>query len=246
MKIRYAGLTDPGMREGINQDALEMFCQDAKGLFLVADGIGGCEDGARASRTVADFCRQWWEKNKDSELSFEEQLESLKLSLEGSSRKIWMETEKNQRCGSTVTALFINRKQYDLLWAGDSRCYKLENRWGRREKVLQMTRDDTWENWVSEDEMADAGKARENKGKLVRAAGVFPEFSCAIQQGVIERTTLFGLCTDGIYKYVNFEQKMMECGKKKRLRESLWSIKEEVYKKNAPDNFSCILIQIAL
>jgi protein phosphatase len=50
--LEYAGMSDIGQRREANEDAY--ICMPAQGVFCVADGIGGADAGALASRTLVE------------------------------------------------------------------------------------------------------------------------------------------------------------------------------------------------
>lgn len=66
-----------------------------------------------------------------------------------------------------------------------------------------MTIDDVWENESKQRELPEEVLRKQPEyGKLIRAVGAGPELSCSIRTGLLEGRTLFLLCSDGIYKYV--------------------------------------------
>lgn len=249
MKLTYDGFSEKGMRDGMNQDVMGMFCGDGQGLFLVSDGMGGHSEGERASKEVWECCRQWWEENcrKQEKREIFQVVEELKDVLALASRKIWDETGQREVCGATVVLLWIQQQKYALIWSGDSRCYKAEHGFWKT-GIRQMTIDDVWENQrelvagLSKEEI----QSHRSWGKLVRAAGVNKNFVCTIQTGTLKQTTLFALCSDGVYKYAgpgHLEEIVKRAAKTGDLKKALKEIRNRVYQNQAPDNLSCVLVR---
>lgn len=246
MKLDYEGFCEIGMRRAQNQDTIVMLGDGAQGLFLVADGMGGHSQGERASGELREGCIRWWEQSRSGcTQKFLETVRELKGMLTLAGRRIWEETEPDKVCGAAFVLLWIDGPAYAVLWTGDCRCYQVQRRLWRRE-ALQLTIDDCWEN------QADlvAGLSQEeirnhpDFGKLIRAAGTEKNLVCTLQTGAVKSRTLFALCSDGVYRYSeghSFEGNLKEGVKTGNLKGALEKIRREVYRKQAPDNLSCVL-----
>ena len=62
MKLLSVARTDIGRRRQINEDAL--FRDDARGFYVVADGVGGHNKGEIASREAVEQLRMWVSKRE--------------------------------------------------------------------------------------------------------------------------------------------------------------------------------------
>ncbi len=246
------GFSEAGMRRSQNQDAVGIFTQADRGLFLVSDGMGGHSDGQRASREIRMACQRWWEQHLDcfpegTEPNFQQTVEELKTILAAASRKIWEETKQEEICGATVVLLWICKTSYALLWSGDSRCYLAQSRL-LGAKVRQLTIDDVWENQPEQREQYARDKiySHPNFGKLIRAAGVSGNFTCTLQTGVLDGNRLFALCSDGVYKYMapgRLEAVLKAALRADDFEEAFQKIRDMVYENQAPDNLSCVFVR---
>ena len=66
-KIIFYGFTECGPNRNINQDAFFMKAQDGKGIFIVADGMGGHSNGEIASAFITSRLSAWAERYLFSE-----------------------------------------------------------------------------------------------------------------------------------------------------------------------------------
>src|SRR3954465_13659720 len=57
LKLLSVARTDVGRKRQINEDAF--FRDDARGFYVVADGVGGHNKGEIASREAVDLLRGW-------------------------------------------------------------------------------------------------------------------------------------------------------------------------------------------
>ena len=68
MKAHF--LSEKGIVREENQDAILARITGESGLFVVADGVGGSENGALASNLIVDTYSRWWEDRFKESLSF--------------------------------------------------------------------------------------------------------------------------------------------------------------------------------
>jgi type VI secretion system protein ImpM len=179
--ITSAALTDRGPVRGNNQDAF--IERPDMGLWAVADGMGGLSEGELASRMVCDSLA-----DAPVAASLDEQIEAI----EGQVRQVndylhraATRTVNPVHSGSTVVVLLIRQKECAMLWAGDSRAYRL-----RDGLVSQMTTDHSWAG------QSGAGGAEEQA--ISRAVGPEESLVLDVVRSDVRGDDRFLLCSDGI------------------------------------------------
>src|SRR5690606_30469222 len=116
---RSAGVTGAGHVRASNQDA--WIDRGDAGCWAVADGMGGHEDGERASRTVVDAL--------SAPLRGAASLVTLSVmvrtAIEAANQTLRQGVAEGDEyaAGSTVVALAICGAEAAALWVGDSRLY---------------------------------------------------------------------------------------------------------------------------
>jgi type VI secretion system protein ImpM len=187
--IDSAALTDRGPVRTINQDA---FLERADlGLWAVADGMGGLSDGEVASRMVCDSLAE-----TPIVAGLDEQIEVAFSQLRGVNEylhRMATRAVNPVRSGSTVVVLLIRQKECALLWAGDSRAYRL-----RDGLVSQMTTDHSW----AAQEGADAGGGADEQA-ITRAVGGEDTLVPDVVRSDVRPGDRFMLCSDGIARVLD-------------------------------------------
>ena len=187
--IDSAALTDPGPVRAVNQDAfLE---RPEMGLWAVADGMGGLSDGEIASRMVCDSLAE-----APIAASLDEQIEVIVGHLRQVNdylRRMATRAVNAVRSGSTVVVLLIRRKECAMLWAGDSRAYRL-----RDGLLSQMTTDHSWA--ALSDAAGDdaAGATAADEQAITRAVGGEDTLLPDVVRSDVRPGDRFLLCSDGI------------------------------------------------
>jgi len=111
--INYGAATDRGLQRSNNEDC--HICIPERGLWVVADGMGGHEAGEVASAIVTETIERSTANGKVLVDSIQLAHESvLAASAEGKGAT---------GMGSTVVALQSNDNEYQVAWVGDSRAY---------------------------------------------------------------------------------------------------------------------------
>lgn len=252
MELCYTILSEIGLGRKENEDAVFGANYGSTGIFLVADGMGGHADGARASATIKNHVKAWWTQYIKSrkKQDFFQNIEEIKQILENSNQEILDYTKDGELSGSTVVLLWIQEDSWAVISCGDSRCYRVQNGFFMGQ-VCQLTTDDVWENQqqnirgMKEEEI----RKHNNFGCLIRAVGISPNFSCTVRSDQIKDKTLFALCSDGIYRYcpeLYFKRQLQKAKKAERLSICMDKIRSEVYQNGAPDNLSLIFVHITI
>lgn len=200
--LRCAAKTDPGLVRGNNEDAFGVFA--SAGVFCVADGMGGGDDGEYASsevvRAVSDFCGRL-ELSEDSGFPASILASGVASAINTASVRILRHAkEKNAKlCGSTFVGMIFDRTAPETavaVHAGDSRLYRY------RDGVLsRLTRDHSVAEIVgASDESEIDAKFR---GMIVRAVGTQNEVDLERNVVDVRSGDRFFLCSDGLTRMVS-------------------------------------------
>ncbi len=197
MKWQYAGRSDVGkVRQG-NEDAL--FADEARGVFIVADGMGGHVAGEVASQIVTEMVGPGVSRAVEEGFSGEElEQEALKL-IEDANRAI-MERADNEPekrgMGTTVTLLaLIPGRRYLCQQVGDSRGYLL-----RDGALAQITRDHTVVQQQVDRGALSPEQARDHPLSHILTRALGTEFNVETDSYTddVKAGDIFLLCSDGL------------------------------------------------
>lgn len=246
MRIFCNGITDVGGRGGINQDSYGIFTDGEKGIFIVADGMGGHTYGEVASshivKVVGDLWTKWSESGYQGD--FLQITEQILQVLQKASEAINQNYNQENICGSTVVLLFIYDNQYAVFSVGDSRIYKMS-----AESFCQLTEDDIWDNLpnVLAEYTDEERKAHKNHGKLIQAMGATQNVMIHTSTYALNEKLVFMLVSDGIYQYCRLNSIadcMRQCVYPEKQIEAMQNLITEVFENGAGDNLSCITILV--
>jgi protein phosphatase len=147
--LRAHGISDPGTTRKINEDAL--FSDEALGLFIVADGMGGHAAGEVASRlaieAIEGFIRRShtdrdfsWPYGIDASLGYDGN--RLRTAIGLANRRVFRAAESHDDytgMGSTVVAALVAGRRLSIGSVGDSRLYLWSD-----STLTPLTEDDSW------------------------------------------------------------------------------------------------------
>lgn len=199
MRVRWesAGLTDVGRVRKGNEDSF--FVDERRGVFLVADGMGGHAAGEIASALAARTVGGTLVRGVDEELEPDLLAEAMKRSLHAAHEAILAHTmadPSTEGMGTTLTALVVCRDgTYRLGHVGDSRMYLF-----RGGELTQVSHDHTWvQREVDEGRLTEQGARRHRLSHiLTRALGADSADSPDIEAGKLVPGDLVLLCSDGL------------------------------------------------
>ena len=236
MAFECVSKTDVGLRRKVNEDSL--LVRTERGLWAVADGMGGHDAGDVASSKVTESLLELPEAN-DLDQLVENAVAALKrvnqdlILLAGAS-----ESEKS--IGSTVVGLAIADGQFRCFWAGDSRGYRIRDR-----QIVQLTRDHSLVQDLVDSGMLQPDEAVDhpNSNIITRAVGVAEELRVDTVSGDVQRGDQFFLATDGVTRLISDEELAAELSSNPPAFAARKLI-ETVLARGAPDNASLIITKI--
>jgi protein phosphatase len=184
------GLSDVGRVRKLNEDS---FLDDPhKGVWAVADGMGGHEAGDHASRSVTQAVSKVAAPTSLSQLLRETEDRITEVNLE-----LCDEAQRRQAriIGSTIVLLLAYRTHGVVLWAGDSRAYRL-----RKGALKRLTRDHSRiEELISKGRVDPEDAAQHPDAAVItRAIGVARNIELDSEMFEIEEHDVYLLCSDGL------------------------------------------------
>jgi protein phosphatase len=177
-----------------NED--QHFADPDAGVFVVADGMGGHEDGALASETVVQALR-----SIGNAVSARDLLARFEDRVITANRKVKdMSDSRGVVVGSTLAAILIFDGAYACAWSGDSRVYMV-----RDGQIRQLSRDHTEVEELIENGLLTRDEARKwpRRSVITRAIGVAETPDVELEQGALQSGDTFVLCSDGLTNHVN-------------------------------------------
>jgi type VI secretion system protein ImpM len=183
LQVHSAAFSDCGRVRSSNQDA---FIERLDiGLWAVADGMGGHQGGDLASRAVCDALADLTPADTLPNMvtAVRERLQQVNTHLRG----IHPGASGEAQCGTTVVAMLARRTRVAILWAGDSRAYRL-----RGVRLEQLTRD----HGDGEDQMTSGGG--QASFVITRAVGCSEVLELDLHRDSVQQGDRFLLCSDGL------------------------------------------------
>ncbi len=217
----------------INEDAyLDLREQ---GLWVVADGMGGHSRGDYASQTIIERLISFTRADTG-----EASLSLLQERLIAANRHC-REQAKGQMMGSTVAALFFQGEHGYIVWAGDSRIYRL-----RDGESTQITDDHSLvqELFRLGELTAEEAETHPSGNVITRAVGVADELDLQVRQLTLQAGDRFLICSDGLFKDVN-QSELFENFERPSPQHALDEMVDFALKRGGGDNITGIVVQIA-
>jgi protein phosphatase len=187
MKLRFAATTNAGNRSGANEDHIGW--NEAAGLWVVADGMGGHAAGEVASQITVQATLKW---------AVEFRLADSLLKAHEAVVEAARADARRDGMGSTVVAFRRRDGGAEIGWVGDSRGYL----W-RSGRLTQLTRDHSLTQALTERLGAAAGIPESRI--LVQAMGRENPTPEVVFQPV-QAGDIFLLATDGLTTEVSDEE----------------------------------------
>jgi protein phosphatase len=226
--------THVGKIRQANEDAA--IAMPELGVWAVADGMGGHDNGQFASQTLTAAIG-----STGVAVSAADQIARFKDRVLRANDTIrhTAEAQGGVTIGTTLTSVLTHDYSYVCIWAGDSRVYLL-----RGGVLTQVTRDHT-----EAQELVDSGVLTPEQAKtwprrnvITRAIGIFEDPELDECTGDISPSDTFLLCSDGLTGHLSDE----EIGRKAatlRPQEACDALIEATLERGASDNVTVIIVR---
>lgn len=176
------------------------------GLWAVADGMGGHENGALASRTIVEALATIGQAASAPDLlaRLEDRVIKANATLRAHGR------ERGGIIGSTLAVLLVHGRHFACVWSGDSRVYLV-----RANTITQLSRDHTEAQDMIERGLLTREEAARwpRRNVITRAIGAHDEPEMEIDNGELSPADTFILCSDGLTTHVRDEEILRAVGK---------------------------------
>lgn len=236
MAYECVSRTHVGLRRKVNEDS--MLVRTDRGLWAVADGMGGHDAGDVASAMITDALLRL-----PIVYGLDPLVEGAIVALNRVNHELIVLAGSNdlkRTIGSTIVGLAIADGQYRCFWAGDSRAYRV-----RGDRIVMLTRDHSLVQDLVDAGMLDAEEARDhpNASVITRAVGVVENLKVETASGDAISGDLFLLASDGLTRLVDDSELVAELISRPPA-EAVETLIETVLSRGAPDNVTIIIAKL--
>ncbi len=240
MHFTCAARTDAGIVRSGNEDSYLMLAD--RGVFMVADGMGGHAAGEVASEMAVRIASH--EIGSVGGLSDREASDRMRTAIRTANDAICERafTEPDKRgMGSTATALVLMPGRYLIGHVGDSRVYQLRNR-----RLLQLTKDHSLAQ-----ELVDAGLLTPDQARvhpcrnvITRCVGASGDVVPDIYIGSLEPGDILLIVSDGLTGMLEDEHLIRILSSDGGPQHWVDRMITDANRRGAPDNITAIVIRI--
>jgi len=179
-----------------NEDNYAAEADTQRGLFIVADGMGGHAAGEVASEMAVQIVQRELTELRDLDTNGVDRriTEALKTANRAIHERTLIEVDK-QGMGTTVSVLIISGRRYLIGQVGDSRVYLL-----RDGALTQLTKDHSYVQ-----EQVDAGFLTPEQARyhpysnvITRCVGASPDVEPDTYSGEVKTGDVFLVASDGL------------------------------------------------
>jgi serine/threonine protein phosphatase PrpC len=236
MQFECVSRTHVGLKRKVNEDS--MLAETDRGLWVVADGMGGHHAGEVASAAVVDALQRLPDYD-DLDRFTGAAIEALRQ-VNDELIRLAHSQDSESTIGTTVVGLVVSGERFRCFWAGDSRAY-----WLREGEIMRLSRDHSLVQ-----DLIDAGmltpeqaESHENANVITRAVGVRERLEVDTVSGDAQRGDLFILASDGLTRLVNDNEIAAELGNGS-LEQAADKLIDMVLERGAPDNVSLVITRV--
>jgi protein phosphatase len=240
-RIDSAAISDRGLSEKRPQNEDSFLELNERGLFVVADGVGGAQAGDVASQMAVEILGEAFtnlQKNGDAE-------DLMKLAIERANEAIYQmshDIAQLSTMATTIVALHVAGNIATIGHVGDSRLYRLDP----KGNLFRETQDHS----VVEEEVRAGRMTMEqaanhpSRNVISRALGAESSVEVDMKTIMIEPDTTFLLCSDGITRHIDDFQLRELLMYKDTPANICQRMKDLCYERGAEDNLTAVIASV--
>jgi protein phosphatase len=248
-RVRSFGATDVGRRRKSNEDAY--LVDDALGLYVVADGMGGHAAGEVASQEAVEaiygMVKQGLRALPRSlgTLTQEHARAATRLvegAVQAATYMVFALSELDRDksgMGTTISALLVLGDFAVTAQVGDSRIYQI-----KAGQARQITEDHTLISWQLKQGLITPEEAKRSPHRNVITRAVGNHDYVEVDTGLIQLVSgdRFLLCSDGLHGYLRDEEiaVLAELGAKTAVEQLI----ERANQRGGKDNITAVFVEV--
>ena len=242
MQLSVAARTDVGRIRAGNEDSLHAEATESRGLFVVADGMGGHAAGEVASSMAVQIMAQ--ELAPLATIDEPGAVERMSQGVRNANRAIYQRTmseSEKQGMGTTLSILMLSDAGYLIGQVGDSRIYLL-----REGQLRQLTKDHSYVQ-----EQVDAGYLTLEQARyhpysnvITRCVGANESVEPDFFAGPIIPGDVFLVASDGLTGMVDDKRLLQLMASKANPARVVDALIAEANGRGGLDNITAILVQV--
>lgn len=242
MQFSVAARTDVGMIRAGNEDAFFADANEHRGLFIVADGMGGHAAGEVASEMAVRIVTR--ELGAVNDLGADDLHGSIRQAVRQANRAIYERTlaeVDKQGMGTTVSLLMLGGSRYVIGQVGDSRVYLLRNG-----QLHQLTKDHSYVQ-----EQVDAGFLTPEQARyhpysnvITRCVGASEAVEPDVFTGSVLSGDLFLVASDGLTGMVDDRRLLQLLIQRQPPQRLVDQLVREANGRGGLDNITAIVVQV--
>jgi protein phosphatase len=245
MRWQFTGLSNPGRVRNQNEDAFSLRLAE-RGVFIVADGLGGHQGGQVASRLVVESLETSLGKSLDMRKDLEADHWPMRLQaafLEANQTVFDCARQNPALAGMGCTLLVACLSGQGLLigHVGDVRGYLWRNC-----QLLPLTRDHSEVQQLVARGYLTEMEARYHpfRHRVERAVGLFPQLEVETRTHPIQESDRLLFCTDGVWNMLEDARLRSLLARESGLEECARRLETEANAAGGEDNLTLILVDL--
>ena len=242
VRLLHAARTDVGMIRSGNEDNFAVDLSESRGVFMVADGMGGHAAGEVASEMAVQIVVR--ELHAVQDLAAADAGKKLSAALIHANRSIHDRTiteVDKQGMGTTASVLMVSGARYLIGQVGDSRVYLL-----RDGALTQLTKDHSYVQ-----EQVDLGNLTPEQARyhpysnvITRCVGASPEVEPDVYTGEVKVGDVFLVASDGLTGMVD-DRRLQQLLMARTIPErKVAALISEANGRGGLDNITAIVVQV--
>lgn len=243
--MKAVGISDIGKCRKNNEDAYYISAGEdpAENLYLVADGMGGCNAGEVASSSAIEaFLAHFWKEMQHAEN--EDVLDLLTGAMAAANKEVYHKSNSAREfaeMGTTIVAAAVREDKLYVAHVGDSRAYLFH-----KKEMLPLTTDHSYVmelvkmGNITKEEAANHPK----RNVITRAIGIKNTVETDTAIHAVKKGDIVLLCTDGLSGMLKDEEMAKILNKRIPLEQKASVLVEEANRHGGHDNISLILVEI--